>query len=61
MTDRQQALDTVAQRHRGLRVVVTALHQAVEDARRAGASWAEIAEVMGMSADEAREAFGETP
>lgn len=58
MTDQQEALDKLAHRQRGLRVVVTAIHQAVEDARAAGVSWAEIARVLEMSEDEARSTFG---
>lgn len=58
VTERQEALDKLAQRHRGLRIIVTAVHHAVEDARAAGASWAEIAEVLELSEDEVRARFG---
>lgn len=55
--ERGAALAALRTRQHGLRVVVMAVREAVEHARRVGVSWAAIGEVFGVSGGEARQMF----
>ena len=44
-------------RRHAMRVVVTAVREAVDNAREVGVSWAAIGEVFGVSAGAAQEMF----
>lgn len=53
----QVELERVAHRHQSLQVIVTAVRDAVEEARAAGAPWAAIAEVMDIPEQDLIAAF----
>lgn len=55
--DHEAALAVLRTRHHGMRVVVTAVREAVEHARELGVSWEAIGEVFGVSAAEAQGMF----
>ena len=54
----KRALRRLATALRHVQAADVALDQAVADARSAGASWAAIGEVLGMSKQSAHERFG---
>jgi uncharacterized NAD(P)/FAD-binding protein YdhS len=55
--DYQRELDVLAQRYRSMQSMVTAVRQAVEAARAAGAPWTAIAQVVALPEGELRALF----
>lgn len=59
MADYQGELDRLARRYESLRLMVTAVREAVDAARKAGAPWEEIAEVLAIPEDDLTDLFAD--